>query len=89
MQLDMAQRELEREYRDLNDEFAQFENSRQYIKDDSLKRELSDKYEAARIQVEKLQQELKSQKRKSAPKYRNCATKSTLSAPFSATMWKK
>ena len=66
MQLDMAQRELEREYQDLNDEFAQFENSRQYIKDDSLKRELSDKYEAARIQVEKLQQELKSQKRKSA-----------------------
>lgn len=66
MQLDMAQRELEREYQDLNDEFAQFENYRQYIKDDSLKRELSDKYEAARIQVEKLQQELKSQKRKSA-----------------------
>ncbi len=66
LQLDMAQRDLEREYQDLNDEFAQFENSRKYIKDDSVKRELNDKYEAARIQVEKLQQELAKQKHKSA-----------------------
>ena len=66
LQLDMAQRDLEREYQDLNDEFAQFENSRKYIKDDSVKRELNDKYEAARIQVEKLQQELANQKHKSA-----------------------
>lgn len=66
LQLDMAQRELEREYQDLNDEFAQFENSRKYIKDDSIKRELNDKYEAARVQVEKLQQELAKQKHKSA-----------------------
>ena len=57
---------FEREYQDLNDEFAQFENSRQYIKDDSIKRELNDKYEAARLQVEKLQQELANQKHKSA-----------------------
>ncbi len=66
MQLDMAQADLEREYQSLNDEFAQFENSRQYIKDDSIKRELNDKYEAARVQVEKLQQELANQKHKSA-----------------------
>lgn len=66
MQLDSAQRDLEREYQDLNDEFEQFENSRKYIKDDSLKRELNDKYEAARLQVEKLQQELAKQKHKSA-----------------------
>ncbi len=66
LQLDIAQRDLEREYQDLNDEFAQFENSRKYIKDDSVKRELNDKYEAARIQVEKLQQELAKQKHKSA-----------------------
>ncbi len=66
LQLDMAQRDLEREYQDLNDEFAQFENSRKYIKDDSVKRELNDKSEAARIQVEKLQQELAKQKHKSA-----------------------
>ncbi len=64
--LDRAQADLEREYQDLNDEFAQFENSRQYIKDDSIKRELNDKYEAARLQVEKLQQELANQKHKSA-----------------------
>lgn len=65
-QLDMAQADLEREYQDLNDEFAQFENSRRFITDDSVKRELNDKYEAARIQVEKLQQELNNQKHKSA-----------------------
>lgn len=65
-ELDRAQADLEREYQDLNDEFARFENSRQYIKDDSIKRELNDKYEAARLQVEKLQQELANQKHKSA-----------------------
>lgn len=66
MQLEQAQRDLERDYQDLNDEFAQFENSRKFLKDDSLKRELNDKYEAARVQVEKLQQELARQKHKSA-----------------------
>ncbi len=66
LEIKQAQEDLEREYADLNDEFAQFENSRKYIKDDSIKRELNDKYEAARLQVEKLQQELSSQKRKSA-----------------------
>lgn len=65
MVLDMAQKDLEREYQDLNDEFAQFENQRKFITDDSVKRDLNDKYEAARVQVEKLQQELASQKRKS------------------------
>jgi len=33
--------------------------------DDSVKRELTQKYEAARLQVEKLQQELNNQKHKS------------------------
>lgn len=66
MQLDIAQQQLESEYADLNEEFAQFENSRKYIKDDSIKRQLNEKYEAARLQVEKLQQELASQKHKSA-----------------------
>ncbi len=66
LMLETAQRDLEREYQDLNDEFEQFENSRRYITDDSVKRELNDKYEAARIQVEKLQQELANQKHKSA-----------------------
>lgn len=66
MQLDYAQSQLEQEYANLNEEFEQFENSRRFITDDSVKRALSDKYEAARVQVEKLQQELNSQKRKSA-----------------------
>lgn len=66
MELETAQRDLEREYNDLNSEFEQFENSRRYITDDSIKRELNDKYEGARIQVEKLQQELNNQKHKSA-----------------------
>lgn len=66
VELQNAQEALECEYQDLNDEFAQFENSRRYIKDDSIKRELNDKYEAARLQVEKLQQELQSQKKKSS-----------------------
>ncbi len=66
LQLDMAQRDLERDYQDLNNEFEQFENSRKYIMNDSVKRELNDKYEAARVQVEKLQQELANQKTKSA-----------------------
>ena len=64
--MDMAQRDLQREYDDLNSEFEQFENSRQYIMNDSAKRELNEKYEAARLQVEKLQQELSNQKKKSA-----------------------
>lgn len=65
-QLETAQRDLERDYEDLNNEFAQFENSRKYITDDSVKRDLNDKYEAARLQVEKLQQELSNHKRKSS-----------------------
>lgn len=64
--LDAASRDLERESAELDAEFAQFENSRQYIQNDSVKRALSEKYEAARLQVEKLQQELKNQKKKSA-----------------------
>ncbi len=66
MELETAQRDLDREYQELNDEFQQFENSRKYITDDSIKRELNDKYEAARLQVEKLQQELANQKHKSS-----------------------
>lgn len=64
--LDQASADLERESAELDAEFAQFENSRQYIQNDSVKRALSEKYDAARLQVEKLQQELKNQKQKSA-----------------------
>ncbi|MDE6464399.1 MAG: hypothetical protein K2L16_07180 [Muribaculaceae bacterium] len=64
--IDMAQRDLEREYGELNDEFAAFENQRRLVVDDSVRRELNDKYEAARIQVERLQQELNDSERRSA-----------------------
>ena len=65
-QLDMEQMQLEQDYEDLNREFAQFENPRQVIQDDSVKRVLAEKYEAARLQVEQLQNELNSEKRKSS-----------------------
>lgn len=65
-ELDMAQRELQNDYDALNNEFAIFENSRQMVLDDSVKLALTQKYETARLQIEKLQQELKNQKNKSA-----------------------
>ncbi|MDE6286073.1 MAG: hypothetical protein K2L99_03665, partial [Muribaculaceae bacterium] len=58
-QLDMEQMQLEQDFENLDREFAQFENSRQFIQDDSVKRALAEKYEAARLQVEQLQNELK------------------------------
>lgn len=66
MLLEMAQQDLERDFNDLNSEFAEFENQRQIITDDSVKRQLNDRYEAARIQVERLQQELADSNRRSA-----------------------
>lgn len=65
-ELDMAQRELQNDYEALNNEFAIFENSRQMVLDDSVKLALTQKYETARLQIEKLNQELKNQKNKSA-----------------------
>ncbi len=65
-QLDMEQMQLEQDFENLDREFAQFENSRQFIQDDSVKRALAEKYEVARLQVEQLQNELKSERRKSS-----------------------
>ena len=65
-ELDMAQRELQNDYDALNNEFAIFENSRQMVLDDSVKLALTQKYETARLQIEKLTQELQNQKHKSA-----------------------
>ncbi len=62
----MAQKELQNDYDALNNEFAIFENSRQLVIDDSVKMALTQKYETARLQIEKLNQELKNQKNKSA-----------------------
>lgn len=61
-ELDASQRDLQNAYDELNAEFSQFENQRQLIMDDSVKRELTQKYENARMQVEKLQQELRNQR---------------------------
>ena len=61
-ELDASQRELQNAYDELNNEFSQFENQRQLILDDSVKRDLQQKYETARLQVEKLQQELRNQR---------------------------
>ena len=66
MQLDYEQQQLAQDAEDLDKEFAVFENSRQLIMDDSVKRDLTEKYENARLQVEALQAELKNQKNKSA-----------------------
>lgn len=65
-ELDMAQQALQEDYDALNNEFAIFENSRQIMLDDSVKAALTQKYETARLQIEKLNQELKNQKSKSA-----------------------
>lgn len=65
-ELDMLQRELQTDYDALNNEFTFLENSRQMIIDDSVKMELTQKYENARLQIEKLTQELKNEKTKSA-----------------------
>lgn len=64
--MDMAQQDLEREYNDLNSEFEAFENQRRLVIDDSVRRELNDKYEAARLQIEQLQQQLADNRRHSA-----------------------
>lgn len=66
MQLDYEQQQLAQDAENLDREFAVFENSRQLIMDDSVKRDLTEKYENARLQVEALQAELKNQKNKSA-----------------------
>lgn len=66
MQLDYEQQQLINDAEALDREFATFENSRQLIMDDSVKRDLTEKYENARLQVEALQAELRNQKNKSA-----------------------
>lgn len=65
-ELDLLQRELQNDYDALNDDFVLLENSRQLIVDDSVKMELTQKYENARLQIEKLTQELKDEKKRSA-----------------------
>ena len=65
-ELDLDQALMSQEFDELNREFSALENQRTIIMDDSVKRELTEKYEAAKLKVEKLQQELKNQKAMSA-----------------------
>lgn len=62
LQLANEQMQLANEYAALNNEFAQYENQTSLLANDSIVQ----KYSAARAQVEKLLQELKNEKNKSA-----------------------
>ena len=65
-ELDKEQALMNADFDDLNRQFTALEGQRIEIRNDSLKRELSEKYQAAKMKVEKLQQELKNQKSKSS-----------------------
>lgn len=65
-ELDASQRDLQNAYDELNNEFSMFENQRRLVMDDSVKRDLTMKYENARLQIEKLQSELRNQRNLSA-----------------------
>ncbi len=65
-ELDRDQTLMNSDFDLLNREFTTLENQRVMMMDDSVKRELTEKYEAAKLKVEKLQQELKNQKQLSA-----------------------
>ncbi len=65
-ELDRDQTMMKYDFDELNREFQTIENQRTIIMDDSVKRELQEKYEAAKLKVEKLQQELNNHKKKSA-----------------------
>lgn len=54
------------EFEGLEKEFSSIENPREMIVSDSVKMRLTEKYEAARLEVEKLQKELKNSKDRSA-----------------------
>lgn len=54
------------EFQSLEQEFTNLENPRNMIATDSVKMRLTEKYEAARLEVEKLQRELKDTKTKTA-----------------------
>ncbi|MDE6331771.1 MAG: hypothetical protein K2L80_04140, partial [Muribaculaceae bacterium] len=65
-ELALEQQALQFEYESLNREFDEFESQRLQITNDSLKLALEEKYNTARMEVERLQRELKDTKNKSA-----------------------
>ncbi len=66
LQLANEQLALQNEYAALDSEFQGYENQTRAIIDDSVKRALQEKYNAAKLRVEELLQELNSEKAKSA-----------------------
>ncbi len=65
-ELTLDQALMNNEFDELNQQFTTLENQRLITMDDSVKRDLTEKYEAAKLKVEKLQQELKNQKNMSS-----------------------
>ncbi len=65
-ELNLDQAMMNNEFDELNQQFSTLENQRLITMDDSVKRDLTEKYEAAKLKVEKLQQELKNQKNMSS-----------------------
>lgn len=66
LQLANEQLSLQNEYAALDNEFQGYENQMRAITDDSVKRALTEKYNAAKLRVEQLIAELNSEKAKSA-----------------------
>lgn len=65
-ELALQQQALEHEYDDLNRQFDQFESQRTQIANDSLKLALEEKYNTAKMQVERLQRQLRDTKNMNA-----------------------
>jgi flagellar basal body-associated protein FliL len=65
-EVELQQELANSEFENLEHEFAQFETQRTMVVNDSAKIRLTEKYEAAKLQVEKLQAELKNQSNKSS-----------------------
>lgn len=61
-ELAFEQYKMQQEFDELNSQFITLENQRIQIMDDSVKRELEEKYEAARMQVEMLEKQLRDQR---------------------------
>lgn len=61
-ELAFEQYKMQQEFDELNSQFMTLEDQRIQIMDDSVKRELEEKYEAARMQVEMLEKQLRDQR---------------------------
>lgn len=64
--LDLQQQLANSEFENLENDFRQLETQRVNITNDTLKIRLTEKYEAARLQIEDLQKKLKDQRRRSS-----------------------